>query len=157
MEDQVKTSIETAGIESIDDLITLDMKTFWQKRLLLYAIDPSKLGRAYDNYINRQQPKRRKAKVIHYGSLNYDVDRRMGCTLIRNANSTQAVIDGNGNKFDVRGCLRAIRGGDYMVGNIKKNKYNNEIKQRKLRFELQLYNKFRENERVIKGKWQLLI
>jgi hypothetical protein len=99
---------------SAKNLNDIDHRDFWQRKLLLYAINPSKLGRQYRKvYEGRRH--RRRDQLITRGSLNYNVEKRMGQTIIKaigvkkGIESTQAVIDAHrGKKLNVRKSLERI-------------------------------------------------
>ena len=98
-----------AGITA-QSLIQFDHRAFWKEKLLLYAINPGKLGREYrkryeSGYRNKRYCYRKSDRIISFGSFAYNQDREMGLRLQKlianmmwvekgcNQMSTQAVID----------------------------------------------------------------
>jgi hypothetical protein len=99
---------------TVKNLNDIDHRDFWQRKLLLYAINPSKLGREYRKVYEGRRHRRRDQLITH-GSLNYNVEKRMGQTIIKaigvekGIEGTQAVIDAHrGKKLNVRKSLERI-------------------------------------------------
>jgi hypothetical protein len=90
------------------NLNDIDHRGFWQRKLLLYAINPTKLGREYRKvYEGRRH--RRRDQVINCGKFTYNVEKRIGQTIIKaigvnkGIESVQAVVDAyRGKKLNVR-------------------------------------------------------
>ena len=77
------------GIDGLSDLLQLDQAKFWQEAQNYYRVhDVEGLGRAYLNYLDRQNPPpsiaRRKAKLKRITDrIVMNIDKRMGYQLIR--------------------------------------------------------------------------
>jgi hypothetical protein len=100
-------ALRRAGIRSLEDLLNFEPAVFWTKRLSLFDIDRSKLGRAHYNY--HLGTRRRGAWICRCGTYVYDCDRRAGSTLLRVLGSTQKVIDEVGSKFSVKSALIPVK------------------------------------------------
>jgi hypothetical protein len=96
-------AIRRAGINSLADLLALDLHDFWSKRLILAEVDRSILGRLYQNYIlntRRRSPWLEERRGSNGQTYLYNVDAYIGTILYRRTytdpelpSSTQAVID----------------------------------------------------------------
>lgn len=99
-------ALRRASIASVRDLLELDYHKFWADRLLLRSLLVSRLGRAHQNWFRRTA--RRSPWIVRQGRFTYDVDRRVGSTIVRTLGSTQAVLDKFSRRFDMRRCLVPI-------------------------------------------------
>jgi hypothetical protein len=96
---------------SAKNLNEIDHRDFWQRKLLLYVINPNKLGREYRK-VYPERRHRRKDQLLTQGS--YNVEKRTGQTLIKvigvrkGVESTQAVIDAFRGKLKVRKCSERV-------------------------------------------------
>jgi hypothetical protein len=97
-----RQNLKRAGIVNVADLLKLDHRAFWEKRLLLAAFDLRKLGRMHRNYV-RRIPGR--TWVTSFGRMPYDHDLRFGRLISFVTGSTQGVLDEFAPKFRVRDCL----------------------------------------------------
>jgi hypothetical protein len=104
-------TLGAAGINSLADLLHMDLREFWRTHLHLYTIDLNKLGRCYHNW---QQGTRRKRPWIEFHPpIRYHVDLRMG-HLIWRYWSTFAkdpitkIVQVYRKHFDIRSCLKKI-------------------------------------------------
>ncbi|QWG13641.1 hypothetical protein KMZ29_02570 [Bradyrhizobium sediminis] len=80
------------GISTLADLLRLDEQQFWNQHQHYYRVhDVEGLGRAYLNYLDRQENPtslaRRKAKLKRIGNTVINIDKRMGHQLIRTLGS----------------------------------------------------------------------
>ena len=108
-----KEALQRVGICSAQDLISFDFRQFWQTRLLLYAVDMRKLGRAYNNRLvlkkeNRRQPwlKISGTRRFEYVS-NYDLRRGFLIMRLDGEGQSQRVID-RYNMLRLKPCLVRI-------------------------------------------------
>ena len=111
---------------TVRDLVNFNHRAFWKRRLLLYAIDPSKLGKEYrkayrSGFRNTRYQRRKTDRIIRFGSFSYNEDREMGLRLqkliktkqwnetgVKQA-SVQAILDAyRGKKLKVGKALREI-------------------------------------------------
>lgn len=101
-------AIERANLDTIDKLLNLDFRKFWDQRLKLLQVDGETLGRLYHNRLTGSQ--RRKALIHGEGKFPYYVDRRMAGTLIQalQLNSAQQVIDHFKRDIRIERCLMAF-------------------------------------------------
>jgi hypothetical protein len=72
---------------SVQELIDADWRTFWEQRLLLYAIDVNELGRLHNN---SNGSRRRKPLVQLSNGYDCDWDARVGYILARTAKPKQS-------------------------------------------------------------------
>jgi hypothetical protein len=91
-------ALRRAGVHAVKDLLNLDYREFWHERLIMRAVDPTKLGRMYRVHIEHKD-KRRGA---------YEDDSRVGGRIVHMLESTQAVIDMYRNRFNVSRCLEDL-------------------------------------------------
>jgi hypothetical protein len=96
------------GIPSISELLRLDHRAFWQKRLRLYQVDLDKLGRLYSIHFLGQQRRRRGPHIKFYGSLALNVDRAYGSLMVRSCGSVQEALAIYRKHFNIRSCLKEI-------------------------------------------------
>jgi hypothetical protein len=98
-------ALRRAGIHSLRDLLDLDYRQFWGKRLKISSLNLRSLGRMHCNRNNLI--KRRGPWVQYYcnGRFTYDVHLRIGSTIARAYQSTQAVIDRYRKDFEVNRCV----------------------------------------------------
>jgi hypothetical protein len=90
-------------IGSVKDLIDFDHQAFWSKRLSFYHLDIDKLGRMV---LNKQNGTNRRNKIIRHGAFTYDVDRRLGQTIMHTCGRTvQGVIDHYYNLITISSCI----------------------------------------------------
>jgi len=109
-------AVRRAGIEGPADMVSLDHRRFWEDRLLMYALDPNKFGRAYHNHVEGKG--RRHAPWVHrsHNGFAYDMDRRAGNMIVRSlgvtpekvAGTTQEVIDQYRDRLPVRGSMQRL-------------------------------------------------
>jgi hypothetical protein len=100
-----------SGFVSVRDLLDIDHREFWARRLKMFDIEPAVLGRSYHNWWRKTR--RRKLWIIRYplGNgrfLDYDMDNRAGDIILRGLGSVQEVIDVYGRKFRLSPCLQPI-------------------------------------------------
>jgi hypothetical protein len=98
-------NLERVGIVNVADLLKLDHRAFWERRLLLATFDLRKLGRMHRNYV-RGIPGR--SWVTSFGTMPYDHDLRLGRLISFVTGSTQGVLDEFAPKFRVRDCLITV-------------------------------------------------
>jgi hypothetical protein len=77
-----KAALQRAGLAQLSDIIAINQRPFWSKRLRLADINAEMLGRRANN---RQTKGRRRHPLII--SYNYNVDSRTGNTLMRTLQS----------------------------------------------------------------------
>ena len=82
-------AVRAAGIESGQDLPEFNHRAFWQKRLLLYAVDRRRLGRLLRN--RSMGTKRRSSRT--YRSSAHWMDSRTGEVSARSYDTVQELID----------------------------------------------------------------
>jgi hypothetical protein len=90
------------------DLLNLDHRAFWAKRLLLMDVDWAHLGRLVNNAATNSKRRRRWVQRWPHSGLIYDFDLRAGALIERIFGSTQAIIDELRHKIRVGNCLRKI-------------------------------------------------
>lgn len=78
------------GLGTIPDLLTLDYRQFWQRYLLLYAIDIRKLGQLSCNHAHHTH---RRSWVTSYGKLRFDHHQACGQVLQAGFHNVQEIID----------------------------------------------------------------
>lgn len=108
-----KEALQRVGIGSAQDLISFDFHQFWRTRLLLYAVDLRKLGRAYNNRLvlkkeNRRQPWLKTSSTRRFECI-FDYDLRRGFLIMRldGEGQSQRVID-RYNILRLKPCLVRI-------------------------------------------------
>jgi hypothetical protein len=110
-------SVRRSGIHSLKDLLSFDQHGFWDRNLILRAIDVDKLGRLHNiRYANKGRPRRKAWRDIRNGKVWFDYDGATGGTLVQLAGSidegtrgsTQAVIDKYRKEINVGQCLIKI-------------------------------------------------
>jgi hypothetical protein len=108
-----KEALQRVGIGSIQNLLSFDFHQFWRTRLLFYAVDLRKLGRAYNNGLvlrkeNRRQPWVKISKTRRFEYV-FDYDLRRGFLIMRldADGQSQRVID-RYNKLRLNPCLVRI-------------------------------------------------
>jgi hypothetical protein len=84
-------SVRAAGIRSGRDLIEFNHRQFWQKRLMLYAINRERLGRLIRNRARGNRSKVPEFRPINGFKINWD--KRTGDVWIRAHDTVQEVID----------------------------------------------------------------
>ena len=93
-------ALQRAGLGTIGQLLQLDHRAFWQKRLLMHTVDQQALGHHYRYVLGRGRKGR--PWIECYGPITYDFDGRSGYMLMRRAGgSTQSVVDLCRKQFDV--------------------------------------------------------
>jgi hypothetical protein len=66
-------AVRNAGIESGQDLVEFNHRQFWQKRLLLYDVDPRRLGRLIRNHVHGTRRRTSEYQTYSNGSrVNLD-------------------------------------------------------------------------------------
>lgn len=98
-------ALKRQKLESLIDLLNLDVRQFWAKRLSLQKVSLVKLGRAQQNF--QRKTNRRGDWIIKRGRFAYDIDYRTGCTLMHTFGSVQSLID-EWKWINVRRCLTPI-------------------------------------------------
>jgi hypothetical protein len=93
-------AVRRAGIESGQDLVDFDHRSFWDPRLLLFDVDIERLGR-----LVRNQSTGKKSRA---SGSNYFTDRRTGHTLMKSVDGIQELIDLYGSQLRVHRVLRRI-------------------------------------------------
>jgi hypothetical protein len=89
-------SVRNAGIESGRDLLAFDHRQFWEKKLLLYDIEPERLGRLLRNRSTGRRSRR--SAIGNYGhGGQFNLDGRTGHVLINSVGSVQELIDRYGS------------------------------------------------------------
>jgi hypothetical protein len=108
-----KEALQRVKLGSIRDLLSFDLHQFWRTRLLLYAVDLRKLGRAYNNRIvlkkeNRRQPWVKISRTRRFEFV-FDHDLRQGFLIMRldGEGQSQRVID-RYNMLRLKPCLVRI-------------------------------------------------
>lgn len=98
-------ALRRAGIHSIEDLLSLDYRQFWAKRLVLADVDYPHFGRLLCIHCNKK-PKRRRADITRIGRFEHDNDSALASNALFASNrSIQALIDKYRKHFDVNRCL----------------------------------------------------
>jgi hypothetical protein len=99
-------ALRRAGIHSLRDLLGLDFRQFWEKRLKICSLNLRSLGRMH---CNRNNPVKRRGPWVRFCLANdrfaYDVHLRTGSTIVRANQSTQAIIDRYRKYFEVNRCV----------------------------------------------------
>jgi hypothetical protein len=99
-------ALRRADIGSIPELLTLDLRQFWEQRLIMRAVDYRALGRRFNMY---SMAKGQLAPWLRRFSCSqicaYDLDAMVGARLARRCGSTQALIDRFRTSIDVGRCL----------------------------------------------------
>jgi hypothetical protein len=95
------------GFSTISEILSVDHREFWQKRLNLYGVNKKRLGRLYHNAVSGQRRRRTVAGL--YG------DRYLGEIITRGCGRvTQQVVDLYQQQFNVRASLKAIPAEAYL-------------------------------------------
>jgi hypothetical protein len=96
-----------AGIETFQDMIDFDHVGFWRRNLRLFEIDARRLGRMQ---LNKERGQRRRLPLEYRrGRFSYDLDLRVGTTLIRAAGRTnQEAVDRYRGILPVRRALISV-------------------------------------------------
>jgi hypothetical protein len=84
-------AMRAAGINSGQDLLEFDHRAFWQRRLLLYTVNRSRLGRLLRNRVTGKR--RRTPEIIQRGRYGYDVEGNQGEACARSYDTVQELID----------------------------------------------------------------
>jgi hypothetical protein len=102
-------ALQRAGLGTVGQLLQLDHRAFWQKRLLMHTVDQQALGHHYNRHV-LGRGRRGRPWIEYYGpGLAYDFDGRSGYMLMRRAGgSTQSVVDLCRKQFDVAQCLQRL-------------------------------------------------
>jgi hypothetical protein len=98
-------ALRRAGIHSLRDLLDLNYRQFWRKRLKICSLNLRALGRMH---LNRNNSVKRRGPWVQYfcnGRFVYDVHLRIGSIIVRVNQSTQAVIDRHRKDFEVNRCV----------------------------------------------------
>jgi hypothetical protein len=106
-------AVQRIGIEEAEDLCGYDLPEFWQKRLLLYAVDERKLGRAYHRQMLGQRRRRpwitrgRKHRTWQY---DIDCDQQRGYLIMKvyADGQTQQLLDMY-RTLELKQCLIPIQ------------------------------------------------
>jgi hypothetical protein len=102
-------ALRQANITCLDDYPNYDFRRFWEKRLILCAIDLEKLGRLYHIYV-LGKPRRRTPWI----DCNYNMDLSLGQKIFHSLRSeredvpgtaTQDVIDKLRHLLPINQCL----------------------------------------------------
>jgi hypothetical protein len=99
------------GMDSLTDLLALNPREFWFKRLRFFAVDARALGR---RLLNQQHRTRRRGPLISRRVLpngrefQYDLDHRTGCVVLRAIPTVQEAVDFYKAKISIRACLVPI-------------------------------------------------
>jgi len=107
-----KEALCRVGIGSAQDLLSFDLHQFWRTRLLLYAVDLGKLGRAYNNrHVLKRNGKRpwvtsRKGRRWEY-VIDHDLTRGFLIMRLDAEGQSQRVID-RYNMLKLKPCLVRI-------------------------------------------------
>ena len=90
-------ALRRAGLTSLDDILRIDHREFWARRLKLFDIDTVALGRRYSNWISKS---RRRGPC--------DMDGSLGASILHINRTVQVVLGTFRQRFDVRACLRPL-------------------------------------------------
>jgi hypothetical protein len=90
-------AVRATGISSGKDIVEYDHRTFWTKRLLLYDIDPARLGK----YL-RNRSRITKSRVATA------CDRRIGHVVCASVDTMQDLIDEYGAVFRIQRAMQRI-------------------------------------------------
>jgi hypothetical protein len=100
-------ALRRAKINSVYDLLYLDVRTFWRRRLRLFKFDLEHLGRLYHNSVRRSRRQKSWITNSKHNRFKYNNDRRAGGMLLHlHCGSVQAVIDAHRHNFNVNRALR---------------------------------------------------
>jgi hypothetical protein len=99
-------NLRRAGLTDVARLLELDLRHFWEKRLLLRGLDLRKLGRMHRNFF--RGTRRRSWVTVSRNGFRYDYDLATGAVIANGFESTQKITDHFGRKFRVRECLVPI-------------------------------------------------
>jgi hypothetical protein len=99
-----RDNLQRAGIRSIADLLHLDHRAFWQKRLLLAEFNLHKLGGIVRRHFSPQTSKGPWISYLKSG-VRWDHDRRSGHTLLVKFGSAQSIIDEFTGQCRVGRCI----------------------------------------------------
>jgi hypothetical protein len=121
------SNLRRVGVSSVQDLLTWDHRSFWQQRLLLYAVDRQRLGRQYNVKQSGRRRHRPWVEVSRWGQheLVHDHDAVRGRLLVNEAQlrsttghrdgdlgpRTQDVIDEYRGSLSVRRALVRLNTG----------------------------------------------
>ena len=98
-------NLRRARVNCVKDLLEIDAREFWEKRLRLYREDKLKLGRAL-NRVARGNFRRGEWCTYHgRRRWKYSFDRTRANLEMRSCGSIQVLIDRHRNRFDVQKCL----------------------------------------------------
>lgn len=98
-------AVQRAGIKSGRDLLEFDHRLFWQKRLLLYRVDPERLGRLIRN---RSQGKKSRTSEFVKSEFKYNIDANTGSVHVRACDTIQELIDELKGSHRIRRALVPI-------------------------------------------------
>jgi hypothetical protein len=98
--------IRAIGIELGQDLLEFDHRAFWQKRLLLYAVNRRGLGRLYRNRVTGKR--RRTPEIRRLGRFAYDIEGKTGEVCARLYETVQELIDRFKPSFRIHRALIRI-------------------------------------------------
>jgi hypothetical protein len=107
-------AVRAAGIKSGRDLLKFDHRQFWKKRLLLYSVEPERLGRLIRNRASGGRSRRSEIKQTNRFRVN--IDRRTGEVHVRARDTVQELIDQIGASSRVRRALVPISGETLLPG-----------------------------------------
>jgi hypothetical protein len=99
-------AVRSGGIKSSGDLLEFDYRQFWQTRLVLYTIDPERLGRLVRNHASGTRS--RTAEIGQWGGFNGNIDGKKGRILVRGFDTIQELIDHFGRTVRVHRALVLI-------------------------------------------------
>jgi hypothetical protein len=85
-------AVRNAGIESGQDLLEFNRRQFWQKRLLLYDVDPRRLGRLIRNHA-RGTRRRSSEDEVWAERFRVNLDGRTGENHLASHDTIQELLD----------------------------------------------------------------
>ena len=84
-------AVRAAGIEPSQELLDFNDRAFWQKRLLLYAVNRRRLGRLLRNHVTGKR--RRTPEIYQSGTYRVDIEGRTGEVYASSYDTVQELID----------------------------------------------------------------
>jgi hypothetical protein len=106
-------AVQKAGIKSGRDLLEFSHRDFWAKRLLLYSVNPDRLGRLVRNRLDGT--KSRVPKMENWSLVDLvNIDRKKGGVMIRAHDTIQELIDHRGGASRIQSALVPISVGQLL-------------------------------------------
>ena len=99
-------AVRAAGIESGQDPLEFNHRAFWQKRLLLRAVNQRRLGRFLRNRITGKR--RRTPETYQLGRYSYDIEGKTGAVYAHAYETVQELIDALKSLCRIKLALKRI-------------------------------------------------